>query len=90
MALAHGVVHPVGQQQAVWQMGQGVKMGHVLQLLLVVLHGRYVHAKHHVVAHRALAVGHCADGHHLGIRLAIFAHVPNFAVPVTLRPQALP
>ena len=87
--LRHAGDQAVGQQNAVRQIGQTVKLGQVLQLVLVCLEPRDVGEQGHILFDIAPRIAHRDDGFHQGDEAAIFVPVPEFAGPVTLLRQGL-
>ena len=78
---SQGLLGAIGEQQAVGQVGERVVMGQVRQFVLGVLHGADVRKHRHVVADLALVIVNHADGLPLGVHLAAFTSVPDFAAP---------
>ena len=90
LALHHRLAQPIRQQNPVGQLGERVKVGNVLQGGLVFFLGRDVVEQAQVMQRSAVLVFHHADGEQLGVQAAVFAAVPQLAVPVALGAQSVP
>ena len=90
LRLRHRLPHTVGEQHAIGQRRQGVVMGDVFELALVLLERRDVGKERDVLSDGAAGVAHGADGLHHRIDLAALAPIPDFAVPVALLGQVVP
>ena len=88
--LNQALPEPVRQQNAVGQVGQGVKVRHALQLNLLRLEFGDVGVHGHVLKRLPLLVQNHADGLQRGVQLAVLVPVPDFAMPVALGEQLAP
>ena len=82
--LKHALMQTIRQQHPVWQGGQYVIVGDVLELSFVFLQGGDVRAQGHIVPDNALIIIDGADGEHLRIQLAAFTPIPDFAIPMAV------
>ena len=87
---AHRQCQLFAKRAAVGQTGQGVAVGQKFQplLLLFLLGNISEHA--HVVGDVAIGIAHGRQRHVLGEHLAVFAFVPDFALPVAGALNAVP
>ena len=82
--LGDGLPQPIGQQHAIRQSGQGVEMGHVFELALMLLHRRDVGEQADVMLRAARGVAHVADGEQFGVKLAVLAAIPELSRPAAI------
>jgi len=84
------VANAVQGECAVGQVGQRIVIGEEFDLFLGGLGCADVGEGSNVVADSPALVAYAGDGQPLGVDFAVFAPVPNFALPMALVPQALP
>ena len=86
----HRLVHPVGQEGAIRQSGQGVVMRHDFDLALLFFHDAEVGKHRDVMTDLAAAVAYRADREKFGVDHAVLAAVPDFSRPATERFERFP
>ena len=82
LALQHGLMQTVGQQYAVGQSGEHVKMCEMLELPLMFLGRADIGGQRDILLCLALCVSDGTDGEQFRVQLAILASVPEFATPM--------
>ena len=90
LGTGHALVQTIREQQSIGQTGQGIKVRHVLQLVLVLLERGDVGKQGHVMLRLAVAAIDRRDGQHLGIDLTVLAFIPDLTVPMALVDQVAP
>ena len=88
--LRHGLPQAVAKQDPVRQPGQGIIMGDVHQLTLMLLALGDVRVQRHVAQDLSLAIVDRADGEHGDVLLARLAPVPDLTVPMAVLDQVAP